>query len=307
MRSIVHDPAAPGGLRHTDQPDPVPEPDQLVIAVSAASLNYLDVAYADAMHGLGGVPGEDAAGTVVTAAADGSGPPVGATVVSFAMGGALATRRAVRTVNVAEVPEGVALEAAAALPAAGVTALRAVRRLGPLLGRRVLVTGASGGVGRLAVQLASIAGAEVTAQSSRTAGLHELGAARVVDDLSALDGHFFAGVIDQVGGPLLAQALGLMAEGGLALSVGQASGQATTIDFEAERRRSGRRTVEIFTVAAGHSGFADDLRVLLALVAAGRLDPQVGWSGDWSQVTEAAAALRGRRVNGKAVLSVHDR
>lgn len=307
MQSIVHDSAAPGGLRRTDQPDPVPAPDQLVLTVSAASLNYLDVAYAEDLHGLGGVPGEDAAGTVVTAAVDGSGPPVGTAVVSFAMGGALATRRAVRTADVAAIPEGVSFEAAAALPAAGVTALRAVRRLGPLLGRRVIVTGASGGVGRYAVQLAALAGADVTAVSSRREGLRELGADRVVDDLSALKGEPFDGVVDQVGGPMLAEAFALLGEGGLALSVGQASGQATEIDFELERRRGGRRTVEVFTVTTGYAGFSEDMAVMLGLVAAGRLDPQVGWSGDWSQVTQAAAALRDRHVTGKAVLTVHDR
>src|SRR5436189_210444 len=71
----------------------------------------------------------------------------------------------------------------AALPAAGVTALRAVRALGPLLGRRVLVTGASGGLGRFAVQLAARAGADVVAlvgRPERGAGLVELGAREVV-------------------------------------------------------------------------------------------------------------------------------
>ena len=88
------------------------------------------------------------------------------------------------------------------------------------------------------------------------------------------------------------------------LSIGQASGQPTTIDFEAERQRGGHRAVEVFTVGTGYPGFAADIEQLLALVAAGRLDPQVGWRGSWDRAGEAAEALRGRRVAGKAVVEI---
>jgi NADPH:quinone reductase len=107
-----------------------------------------------------------------------------------------------------------------------------------------------------------------------------------------------------VGGPLLAAAVALLVEDGVALAVGQASGAPTTIDFEAERRRAGRRAVEVFTVAAGHRGFGPDIEELLALVAAGRLDPQIGWRGPWDRIADAVAALRGRRVAGKAVVDI---
>jgi NADPH:quinone reductase len=305
MEALVHDPSAPSALRRTELPDPVPGPGEALVAVSAAAFNFLDLAYADAVHGVGGVPGEDAAGRVVAAAADGSGPPVGARVSSFGMGGALATLRAVSTADVGVVPDGVDLVAAAALPGAGVTALQAVRRLGSLLGRRVLVTGASGGVGRYAVQLAALAGATVVAQVGsvqRGAGLPELGAAEVVTELADIEP--VHGVLDNVGGPLLATCLGRLAVDGLVLSIGQASGQPTTIDFEAERQRGGHRAVEVFTVGTGYPGFAADIEQLLALVAAGRLDPQVGWRGSWDRAGEAAEALRGRRVAGKAVVEI---
>jgi NADPH:quinone reductase len=301
--ALVHDPDVPAALRRVELPDPVPAPGEALVAVAAASFNFLDLAYADSMHGVGGVPGEDAAGVVV--AGDGSGPPVGTRVASFAMGGALATLRAVPVRDLAVVPDGVDLAAAAALPAAGVTALRAVRAFGPLLGRRVLVTGASGGVGRYAVQLAALAGAHVVAHVgsvARGAGLAELGAAEVVTDLR--DVGRVHGVVENVGGPLLADAFALVAEDGVALSVGQASGLPTTIDFEAERQRGGRRRLEVFTVGAGFVGFGADIAELLGLVAAGRLDPQVGWRGSWDRAAEAADALRGRRVAGKAVVEI---
>jgi NADPH:quinone reductase len=305
VQALVHDPGMPSSLRRTAVADPVPAPDEALIAVAAAAFNFLDVAYADAMHGAGGVPGEDAAGVVVTAAADGSGPPAGTRVASFALGGALAGRRAVATADLGVVPDGVDLASAAAVPAAGVTALRAVRRLGSLLGRRVLVTGAAGGVGRYAVQLAALAGAHVVAQvgsAERGVGLRTLGAAEVTLDLAAVAP--VQGVVENVGGPLLAEAVALLAEGGVALSVGQASGQPSTIDFEAERRRGGRRAVEVFTVTTGYAGFGPDIEELLGLVAAGRLDPQIGWRGPWDRAAEAAEALRARRVAGKAVVEI---
>jgi len=110
-----------------------------------------------------------------------------------------------------------------------------------------------------------------------------------------------AAAIDNVGGPQLAQALALLEPGGLVLSVGQASLQPTTIDFEATRMRSGGARIEAFTVG---TGFGRDLAVLVELLAAGALDPQIGWRGPWERVAEAVAALLGRRVRGKAVLDV---
>jgi NADPH:quinone reductase-like Zn-dependent oxidoreductase len=104
-------------------------------------------------------------------------------VSTFGWTGGWAELRAVPTAELAVVPAGVDLSAASTLPAAGVTALQALRALGSVLGRRVLVTGASGGVGRFAVQLAVLAGAEVVASVSRPArgtGLAGLGAAEIV-------------------------------------------------------------------------------------------------------------------------------
>jgi NADPH:quinone reductase-like Zn-dependent oxidoreductase len=108
-------------------------------------------------------------------------------------------------------------------------------------------------------------------------------------------------VLDNVGGPLLAEVFALVTAGGAALSIGQAARRPTTVDFEAERRRAGGRRLEPFVVG---SDFGSDLAVLLDLVARDRLDPQIGWRGSWDRVAEAAAALRERRLTGKAVLEV---
>jgi NADPH:quinone reductase-like Zn-dependent oxidoreductase len=288
----------------SDVPDPEPTPHEVLLDVRAASLNFLDVSHRDHYLPHGGVPGVDAAGVVIAPAADGSGPPIGSRVVTFAMGGAWAERRAALAADTAVLPDGVELAEAAALPGAGVTALQALRRLGPLLGRRLLVTGASGGVGRFAVQLAALAGAHVVAavgSAARGAGLTGIGACEVVTDLDDV-GEPVAGVIENVGGPLLGQAFALLDEGGIAVSVGQASGRPTTIDFEAERRRGPRgRRVEAFVVGLG---MGPDLAVLLDLVAGGLLDPQIGRRESWLRFADVAQDLRDRRIVGKAVLEI---
>ena len=191
------------------------------------SLNYGDLN--DARSGRvppGAVLGSDAAGVVAQSAADGSGPEVGTRVVALAQG-AFADRTAVEADALAEVPQSVDLAEAAALPVAGLAALRALRAAGPLLGRRVLVTGASGGVGRFAVQLAARAGAHVLASVgsvARAEGLAAQGADEVVVGLEGLD-HPVDVVLDNVGGPQMVEAWHLRAPGGNLQSIGRTSGE----------------------------------------------------------------------------------
>ena len=234
---------------------------------------------------------------------DGSGPPVGTRVVGFDGSGGWAQLRAVPTENLAVLPDSVDFGSAAALPVAGATALQALRALGSVVGRRVLITGASGGVGRFAVQLAAKAGAHVIAavgSSARGEGLVELGAAEVVVGLTDVTEPVF-GVLDNVGGQLLAEAFSLVGEGGSAQSIGMASGQPTSIDFEAERRLGARKRLEPFTV---RTPLGRDLTYLVELLAAGEIDPQIGLRTSWEDVSHAAEALLDRRVAGKAVLDV---
>jgi NADPH:quinone reductase len=169
-------------------------------------------------------------------------------------------------------PDTVDFAAAAAVPVAGVTALRTVRRLGSLVGRRVLITGASGGVGRFAVQLAARAGAHVVAavgSRERGEGLVQLGAAEVVVGVRDL-AEPVDGALDHVGGQTLADVYALLRPGGLVLSVGMASLEPTTIDFEAARMRAGGTRIEAFSVGPG---FGPDLEYLVSLLAGDQLDP----------------------------------
>ncbi|ORA39923.1 zinc-binding dehydrogenase [Mycobacterium aquaticum] len=303
MRAIVYDPQAPAKLRFDDVTEPAVADSQALIDVYAIALNFGELHFIEQMRRPGEVPGWDTAGVVTRAASDGSGPPEGTRVVGFSGEAGWAERRAVTTHNLAELPEFVEFDEAAALPVAGVTALQALRALGPVVGRRVLITGASGGVGRFAVQLAARAGAHVIAavgNPSRGEGLTELGADEVVVGLDPVTEPVF-GVLDNVGGKLLAQAFSLVDDGGSVQSIGMASNEPTTINFEQERRRGNRKRLEPFTVRAP---FQADLQYLLTLLADGELDPQIGLRDSWDNISAAAQALLGRRVPGKAVLRV---
>ena len=290
-------------MRFADVEEPVAAESEALIQVRATALNFGEVHFIDHMRKPGEVPGWDAAGVVVQTAADGSGPPVGSRVVGFHGAGGWAERRAVPTENLAVLPDSVDFGPAAALPVAGVTALQSLRALGPVVGRRVLITGASGGVGRFAVQLAARAGAHVIAavgSTARGAGLTALGATEVVVGLADV-AEPVSGVLDNVGGPLLAEAFSLLDDGGSLQSIGMASNQPSTIDFEVERRSGVRKRLEPFTV---RTPFGPDLAYLVELLAAGELDPQIGLRTSWNDVSEAAEALLDRRVAGKAVLDV---
>ena len=290
-------------MRLADVEEPVAAESEALIQVRATALNFGEVHFIDHMRKPGEVPGWDAAGVVVQTAADGSGPPIGSRVVGFHGAGGWAERRAVPTENLAVLPDSVDFGPAAALPVAGVTALQSLRALGSVVGRRMLITGASGGVGRFAVQLAARAGAHVIAavgSTARGAGLKALGATEVVVGLADV-AEPVSGVLDNVGGPLLAEAFSLLDDGGSLQSIGMASNQPSTIDFEIERRSGVRKRLEPFTV---RTPFDRDLTYLVELLAAGELDPQIGLRTSWNDVSEAAEALRDRRVAGKAVLDV---
>jgi NADPH2:quinone reductase len=299
MRALVADPAAPMAVRLADAPQPLPGPDEVLIEVHHASLNYGDLN--DAKSGRvppGGVLGSDAAGVVRRAAA--GGPAPGTRVVALTAG-AFAEYAVAGVDSIAEVPPSVDLALAAALPVAGVAALQALRAAGAGPGKRVLVTGASGGVGRYAVQLAARAGAYVIASvgsPARGRDLATLGAGRVVVGLDGVEEPVDA-VLDNVGGPLLVAAWRLLAPGGSVQSIGWTSGEPAV--FPPYSTVGPPRSLTSFLIG---KGIGEDLATLVGLVADGRLTVEVGWRGPLARVAEAAEALVGRRVAGKAVLDL---
>ncbi|GGX69113.1 zinc-binding dehydrogenase [Streptomyces hiroshimensis] len=308
MRALLVDRSTPTGLRLGHVPDPEPAPHQALIRVTATSLNYGEVRFGLQEAPDGAVLGWDAAGVVERAAADGSGPAAGTAVVTLGIDGAWAGLRAVDTDWIGTAPPGADPGALSTVPVAGITALRALHRTGPLLGRRILVTGATGGTGRYAVRLARLGGAHVIAStgdpdrhgdSLRANGAHEV-VAGPLEVREPVDG-----VVDLVGGRQLVDAYGMLSQGGTLVAVGHSAHQGETFPFGAlfgDQGRHDRSIVTFFLPAC--TGLAPDLTWLAHRVAAGELDPQISWRGDWDGAADAIDALLHRRLHGKAVLDI---
>jgi NADPH2:quinone reductase len=307
MLGYVTDPGAPAGLDRRELPDPEPGPHDVLVDVRAYAINRGELNLLE-QRADGWQPGQDLAGVVARAAADGTGPLAGTRVVGAADGGGWAERAIVPSHRVAALPDDVAFADAAALPVAGLTALRALREGGDLLGRRVLVTGATGGVGSFAVQLAVAGGAHVTALVSgeaRADAARALGAHAVVTALDEDAGRFDT-VLDGVGGTVLRDAIHRLRSRGTVVAYGVAGGREPTplafYDFAGAPALG--RLVGFFIYATGEETFGTDLVALAGMLADGRLRVDRAATRDWSETREALDDLRERRVTGKVVLTL---
>ncbi|MGA9858240.1 MAG: zinc-binding dehydrogenase [Solirubrobacteraceae bacterium] len=304
MRALLSLPEPPFA-ELSEAAEPRPRSDQAVVAVRAFSLNRGESRRLASMK-RGSVTGWDLAGVVQEPAADGSGPPAGARVVGYVLAGAWAERVTVATEHLAVLPEAISFEQASTLPVAGLTALRALEQGGFVVGKRVLVTGASGGVGRFGIQLAKLGGAHVTAVARRREGLAALGADEVLAELTE-QGEDFDVVLDGIGGPVLGVALQRVAPRGIVVSYASTVPEPVSYPTrELFSRAPGARLYGLYIFAElDHTrSAAADLRRLAELVAAGSLDPQIDLTAPWAQAPEAIGALLDRRVAGKAVLTV---
>jgi NADPH:quinone reductase-like Zn-dependent oxidoreductase len=280
----------------------------VVVAVEAYAVNRGELHLLQARPE-GWLPGQDHAGVVVSAAADGSGPPEGTRVVGLADGGAWSERVAVPSHRVAPLPDGVGFEQAAALPVAGLTALRALHTGGAVVGRRVLVTGASGGVGTFAVQLARISGADVTALVSgehRVAAVDSLGADAVVTGLDEGAGPFDV-VLDGVGGRVLVDAIHHLAPHGIVVAYGLAGEEPSSLSFRDFGSAPFGCIVAFRIYFTDLESMGKDLGALARLVDRGRLRVPLGVRLDWTQTMDGVDALRRHEVEGKVVFTVSNK
>jgi NADPH:quinone reductase len=306
MRALVNRGDGTASVDVAEVPEPSPAENEVLIEVGAMAVNRGELRLLS-MRDQGWRPGQDVAGTVAAAAPDGSGPPPGTRVVAWPEQAGWAERVAVPSSHVAVLDESIGLAEAATLPVAGMTALRALRIGGDLSGRRVLITGGAGGVGRFAVEIAAGWGAHVTAVASgadRAEGLGALGSSEVVEDIEAAEGEFDL-ILESAGGRSLEAAVKLVAPGGTVVVFGNSSGEESRISFADFRGRPGARVEAFFVYESGEPPtFGDDLQLLADMVARDRLHPQVGLEVPWSEANEAFRALGAREVNGKAVLLV---
>ncbi|TDO66493.1 NADPH:quinone reductase-like Zn-dependent oxidoreductase [Kribbella sp. VKM Ac-2571] len=300
MKALVN---TPQGLTVRSVADPDPAPDQALIAVRSFSVNRgeLDLLAARTEDWR---PGQDIAGVVVEPAEDGSGPAAGARVVALAEDSGWAELAAVSTARLAELPDSVDIEPASTLPLAGRAALNTLRIGGSLVGKKVLVTGATGGVGQLQVQLAVLAGGDVTAIGRDDASdlLLKYGARSVVPTVTEADGLFDL-ITESVGGESLEAAVEKIAPGGTVVVFGASSRRKASVNLYDFIGHEGARLVSYLSYA-DPSSVSADLRTLVDFVAVGSLQAPVGFQAGWDQVDSALEGLRHRTFRGKAVLTI---
>lgn len=307
VRAVIVDRGHPDRLVLKDVAAPTALPHEAIVRVAAFSLNRGEVRRSLTAES-GWRPGWDFAGTVEIAAADGSGFAAGTRVVGFLVAGAWAEQVAVATTAIAALPDAVDFVTAATLPVAGLTALMALERGGLLLGKSVLITGASGGVGYFACQLAAQAGAIVTAQVRReeqVALLKTIGVERAI-----VGTHFesFAPydlALDSVGGTVLPAVLETLAVDGTCVMFGATA--ESEITFNASKFYS-KGGLSLYGFILFHElkkqSVAAGLATLVEQVATGALVPHIEVTASWTEIAAVSQQLTDRQFMGKAVLQI---
>ena len=311
IRAVVADPALPGRLSYLEDAYPHAAPSEASVRVRAFSLNRGEVRRALTAEA-SWRPGWDLAGVVERAAEDGAGPKQGARVVGLLPSGARAEVVAVPTHSLAELPATVSLTQAATLPVAGLTALYALEKGGSLLGRSVLITGASGGAGHFAIQLATYAGAQqvvgVVRQEQyvpfvRAAGAHEV----VVSADGQAAGKYgpYDMIIDSVGGQVLGTILGMLAPNGTCVNFGASATSTVTFDLRSFFLVGGTSLHGFYLFQElQHESAQNGLTRLARLVEAQHIHPSIALEESWERISVVAQQLMERRFAGKAVLTV---
>lgn len=292
------------GLRLAEVDEPQPVANEALVSVHATSLNRGELRLLT-IRPNGWIPGQDIVGIVDRAAEDGSGPAVGARVVALVDEAGWAERVAVSIDRLAVLPDEVSFGSAATLPVAGTTALRTLRHGGDLAGQRVLITGASGAVGRFQIQIARKQGASVTAVAAarHAEDLRGLGAGQVVESIERAEGPFSL-ITESVGGESLAHAIERVAPGGTIVMFGSSSGELTPVGFRQFVPGHEGARLQTFAYYTSGPAIGADIASLLALVAAGWLETRVALTVPWTDIAEALDALRQRSFSGKAVLTI---
>jgi NADPH:quinone reductase-like Zn-dependent oxidoreductase len=307
MRALVADPSATPALTLADVPEPTPGRGQLLLDVEAASVNRGEVRTASRLPA-GTVVGWDVAGTVAALGEGVTQFDVGDRVVALnEAGGSFAERVVVPAAWTAPLPGACDFVTAATLPVAGVTAVGINRLARVHAGDRVLITGAAGGVGMFAVQLALEAKATVTGQAGseeRAAAVRATGAEALVHpgDGSPVDGEFDV-VLDGIGGPIIRALIEATARLGRMVVYGNSADAESS--FRIERLYNKGVTMygfRVFTTVAPEQA-VKDMANLAEQAVAGRLAVQVQASAPLEGALPLIQDLYARRVTGKVVIT----
>jgi NADPH:quinone reductase-like Zn-dependent oxidoreductase len=311
VRAVVVDNKNPGKLVIAPAPIQPRGPTDVTVKLTAISLNRGEIKRAMGAED-GWRPGWDFVGVVEEAAQQCASPKVGARVVGMLASGAWAERIRAPAISVAEIPAGVTDAQAATLPVAGLTALHALRKGGMLLGKKVLVDGASGGVGHLAVQLAKASGAIVYGHVRREdqRALIEKSCSGGVIVGSSLEAARASGpydlILDSVGGATLASALTMLRTAGTCVTFGVSEAPVAPIESGLFFRQGGATLygLILFDELVRTEPAGAGLAVLLRLIEQKQLVPHIDVEAPWTDVAKIAQALVDRKYPGKAVLRV---
>lgn len=320
MRAIVQDHyGASDQLVLTELPDPAPGPGEVLVRVAAAGV---DRGTWHAMTGLpllarlglglrrpkDRIPGRDVAGTVVALGDGVTTHAIGDAVYGTARG-SFAELAVLPLTRMARCPSNITLEETASVPVSGLTAIQALRAARVGSGDRVLVIGASGGVGTFAVQLAVDLGAEVTGVCGPAKAdlVRSLGAQRVIDHTTtSLDGlgeHYDA-VIDIAGHRPLTVLRRLLTERGTLVVVGSEGGGRWLGGLE---RSVGAALLSPFVkhtlVMLVSSEDGSDLAELTAVIERGGLRPALERTFPLEQAAAAVDHVAAGSTRGKVVVT----
>ena len=330
MRAIVVDQfGPPEGLRVGEVAEPLPGPDEVLVRVHAAPVNYVDLLILGGTYQflppLPFTPGKGPAGVVAALGAGVTGLQIGDRVLAMAEEGGYAEAVRVRADQCYRLPPSMSFNEAASMSLVYDTAWFALReraRMAP--GETVLVLGASGGVGRAAVQLARAMGARVLAgilRQEKAASAREAGADAVIDlsrqDLrdalreevwATTEGHGADVILDPLGGDVFDAALRALAWGGRLVVIGFAAGRIPTVKTNYLLVKN----IEVSGLQVSDyrkrrpAQMAACFMEIFELYEEGRIKPAPAQVFPLDQAGEALAAVRDRRLAGRAVLRLRE-
>jgi NADPH:quinone reductase-like Zn-dependent oxidoreductase len=289
-------------LELKDLEQPVPEDNEVVLRVRAASVNPLDWRMKNER------PGVDVAGEVIA---------VGKSVTLFKLGdavfglgrGAFAECACAAESKLVSKPESMTFDQAAAIPVAGLTALQGLRDKGHLQSRQnVLINGAAGGIGTFAVQIAKSMGANVTGvcSTNNVDLMRSLGADRVIDytrDDFTQDSQRYDLLLDNVGNRTLSSMRQVLTPNGKCIMAGAPKTLSGTLSriFKAWAWSPFLRQKFTFFIAKMKK---DDLVTLFDLIQTGKLTPSIDRRYPLSETAAAIAYVEEGHARAKVVITI---